>query len=384
MKFEFSTAQRIIFGNDEIHKLPQLLADFGNRYLLVVGFDAWNATPAPELLTQAKTTWLTYRVSHEPTINTIDEGVRLAREMDAEAIIGLGGGSAMDTAKAVAAMVHNPGTLLDYLEVIGAGRPLQSRSLPVIAIPTTAGTGAEVTRNAVIGSPKHRVKVSLRNNTMIPAVALVDPKMTLGLPKPITVASGLDALTQVVEPFVSVFANPVTDALCREAIRTAATALPNVHRNGDILEYREAMAFVSLIGGIALTNARLGAVHGFAGPFGGMYDAPHGAVCGRLLPAVMQMNIKKIRSQTEYGEKLKRYQQIAALIFQDAAAAPEAATDWVSELVERFEIPRLGEYGLRRNEFDDLVNKAQASSSMKGNPVRLSDEDCLEILEASI
>lgn len=384
MKFEFSTAQRIIFGPDKIQELIQILPEFGRKILLIAGFDAWDTSPVPEILNHSQTDWHAYRVDREPTIDMIDEGASLARDFNAEVIIGFGGGSAMDTAKAVAAMATNPGKLLDYLEVIGAGRPLQSSLLPVIAIPTTAGTGAEVARNAVLESPEHRVKVSLRSNAMIPTVAIVDPKLTLTVPQSITAASGLDALTQVIEPFVSISANPLTDAICLEALRMAAWALPEVYLNGRDLAARTAMAFVSLAGGIALTNARLGAVHGFAGPFGGMYHAPHGAVCGRLLPAVMRANIRAVRDQPDHEWALRRYQQVASILLGDASADAEDGADWAAEMVETFTIPRLGSYGLLPDEFGDLVDKAQAASSMKGNPIRLSNDDCLEILETSV
>jgi alcohol dehydrogenase class IV len=236
----------------------------------------------------------------------------------------------------------------------------------------------------VIGSPEHHIKVSLRSDAMIPEVAVVDPKLTLQLPQNVTASSGLDALTQVIEPYVSVSANILTDALCVQAIRAATKALPEAYHHGEHLSARESMAFASLIGGIALTNARLGAVHGFAGPFGGMYPAPHGAICGRLLPAVMRVNIRSLRGQAGNDRVLEKYQQVAAILSGISSAKPEAGVEWVSNLVEELKIPRLGSYGLTPGDFGELVQKAQAASSMKGNPIRLSVDECLEILEDSI
>lgn len=210
-------------------------------------------------------------------------------------VIGLGGGSVLDAGKAIAALVTNLGNVFDYLEVIGKGQPLVNAPLPFIAIPTTAGTGTEVTRNAVLGSPAHGVKVSLRSPMMLPSLAIVDPELTYGLPPEITASSGLDALTQLIEPFVSVKANPMTDAICREGIRHAAKSLRTVYHNGADASAREGMSLASLFGGLALANAALGAVHGFAGPLGGMLNAPHGAICAKLLPLVMEVNIKVLR-----------------------------------------------------------------------------------------
>lgn len=189
----------------------------------------------------------------------------------------------------------NGGDPLDYAEVIGHGRPLERRSLPLIAIPTTAGTGAEVTRNAVIGSPEHRVKVSLRSPLMLPEVAIVDPELTRDLPPALTASTGLDALTQLIEPLVSCRTNPLTDALCRSGIQRAARSLRRAVEHGEDLVAREDMSLASLFSGLALANAALGAVHGLTGPLGGMFEASHGALCASLLPAVMEANVRALR-----------------------------------------------------------------------------------------
>src|SRR5208282_5705063 len=225
-----------------------------------------------------------------------------------------GGGSAIDAAKAIAAMLTNKGELLDYVEIIGRGKPLTQPSAPFIAVPTTAGTGSEVTRNAVLASPEHRVKVSLRSPLMLPRVAVVDPELTYALPPAITASTGLDALTQLIEPFVCARANPMVDALCIEGIRRAARSLREVVHQNPGKSAREDMALASLFGGIALANAGLGAVHGFAGPMGGMFAAPHGALCAALLPGVMAANVAALRRRQPGGEGLRRYDEIARLL----------------------------------------------------------------------
>ena len=227
-------------------------------------------------------------------------------------IIGLGGGSAIDTGKAIAALLTNAGDPLDYLEVIGRGQALTDAPAPFIAIPTTAGTGAEVTRNAVLASPEHRVKVSLRSPLMLPRVALVDPELTYGLPPAITASTGLDALTQLIEPFVSIRANPLTDAICRDGMRRAARSLRRAYEEGTMLPPARTWP-ASLFGGLALANAGLGAVHGFAGPLGGLFPAPHGVICARLLPLIVEANVRALQERKPNTSVLQRYAEVARL-----------------------------------------------------------------------
>jgi alcohol dehydrogenase class IV len=254
----------------------------------------------------------------------------------------------------------------------------------MIAIPTTAGTGSEVTRNAVLASPEHRVKVSLRSPHMLPTVALVDPELTYSLPPQITAYTGLDALTQVIEPLVSVKANPMTDALCREAISRAAQSLLTAYQHGDDAAAREDMALVSLFGGLALANAGLGAVHGFAGPLGGMFDAPHGAICAALLPYVMATNIAALRERQPDGEGLRRYGEVARLLTRNPSAAAEDGAAWVAALCQQMAIPLLSSYGLEKGDFAVLIEKSAAASSMKGNPIALTPDEMQTILERAL
>jgi alcohol dehydrogenase class IV len=295
-------------------------------------------------------------------------------------VISIGGGSVVDTGKAIAALMTNPGDLLDYLEVIGKGKALTQASAPFIAIPTTAGTGAEVTRNAVLASPEHHVKVSLRSPLMLPRLALVDPELTYSLPPELTASTGLDALTQVIEPFVSVRANPMADAFCREGMRRAARSLRRACDDGDDASAREDMSLASLFGGLALANAGLGAVHGFAGVIGGMFDAPHGAICARLLPYVMEVNLRALEERAPEGDALHRYDEIAQILTgKDEASAMDGVT-WVRELCEALNIPPLATYGMRQADWPAVVEKSAVASSMKGNPIQLTSDEMEEIL----
>ncbi|MCX7682351.1 MAG: iron-containing alcohol dehydrogenase [Anaerolineae bacterium] len=384
MRFEFATANRIIFGPGTLNECGPLAARMGRHALVVTGRSPERAAPLLELLSAQQITSVTFPVPEEPTTDQVQEGVRIARESRCDLVIGIGGGSALDVAKAIAVLVTNKGDLFDYLEVIGRGQPLTEPGLPLIAIPTTSGTGSEVTRNAVLGSTQHRVKVSLRSYLMLPSLALVDPELTRSMPPQVTAISGLDAFTQLVEPYVSNRANVMTDALCREGIVRVARSLYRAYVCGDDMGAREDMALASLFGGLALSNAGLGAVHGFAGPLGGMFKAPHGALCGRLLPCVMAMNVRALRTRLPGSEPLRRYEEIARLLTGDPEAAAEDGVAWVERLVEQLGGPRLSAYGVTPADFPAVIEKAVRASSMQANPVALTGEDMEEVLRRAL
>jgi alcohol dehydrogenase class IV len=299
-------------------------------------------------------------------------------------VIGVGGGSVLDTGKAIAALVTNPGDLLDYLEVIGKGKPLIHAPLPYVAIPTTAGTGSEVTRNAVIESPQQNVKVSLRSPAMLPRLAMVDPELTYSLPPEITASSGLDALTQLIEPFVSIKANPMTDSICREGMYHAAHSLRRAYENGTDKEARQGMSLASLFGGLALANSALGAVHGFAGPLGGMLHAPHGALCARLLPLVMEANIEALETRQPEHPSLQRYVEVARILTDNKNATARDGVVWTKQLVDDLKIPGLSKYGMNDEKFPQAVEKTLKASSFKGNPIPLNENELREILEKAL
>lgn len=307
MQFEFATATKILFGAGRLRETGTLAKQFGSRALVVTGRHIDRAEPLVTVLAAEQVARVVFPVNGEPTTDTVLQGVQRAREEQCDLVIGFGGGSAIDAGKAVAAMLANDGDLLDYLEVIGKGQPLKQPPLPFIAIPTTAGAGAEVTRNAVLASPAHRVKVSLRSPMLLPRVALIDPELTYRLPPDVTASTGLDALTQLIEPYVSAKANPMTDALCREGVQKVATSLRRAFENGNDTAARADLSLASLFGGLALANAGLGVVHGFAAPLGGMFPAPHGAVCAALLPGAMEVNLRALQQRQPRHPALRRY-----------------------------------------------------------------------------
>ena len=383
MRFEFATATRIIFGAGTLRDAGAIARDSGRRALVVTGQNPRRAEPLLKLLRESGVAAEVFPVAGEPQVATVQAGTGLAKREQCDLVLGFGGGSAIDAGKAIAAMLANEGDLLDYLEVIGRGKSLVEPSAPFIAIPTTAGTGAEVTRNAVLVSPEHRVKVSLRSPLLLPRVALVDPELTRELPPELTASTGLDALTQLIEPYVCLRANPMTDALCREGIRRAARSLRRVFENGRDAAAREDMALARLFSGLALANAGLGAVHGFAAPIGGGFPAPHGAVCAALRPHVMEANLRAWRARQSGSEALQRYDEVARLLTGQAATADEGV-DWVRQLVTALGIPRLGRYGIAREHTAELVEKAGQASSMKANPITLTGAELAGILEAAL
>lgn len=383
MRFDFVTATKIIFGAGTLKELGTVALPFGKRALVVTGRNPDRAQAAVDLLKAQQIEVTLFPTQGEPSVETAREGVRIASVAKCEMVIGFGGGSALDTAKAIAALLTNPGDPLDYLEVIGRGQPVKNQSAPFIAIPTTAGTGSEVTSNAVLSSPEHQVKVSLRSPLMLARVALVDSMLTYSSPPNVTAESGLDALTQVIEPFTSNKANPLTDAICKEAIQRAALSLQRAYEHPNDAAAREDMAYVSLSGGLALANAKLGAVHGFAGPFGGMFDAPHGGICARLLPFVMDMNVRALHQRQPSADYLVRYETVARLLTGDDSATAEDGVKWVYRLTQSLNIPGLASYGMTEAHLSSLIEKSAVASSMQGNPIKLTPEEMREILTAA-
>ena len=384
MKFEFATATRIVFGAGAVKDTGPIAKEIGRRALVVTGRDSRRAERILAGLKSSDVGAVTFSVAGEPELETVERGTVLARTEHCELVIGFGGGSALDAAKAIAAMLTNGGGLLDYVEITGRGRPLTKSSAPFIAIPTTAGTGTEVTRNAVLASPEHKLKVSLRSPLMLARVAVVDPELTYDLPPGLTASTGLDALTQLIEPFVCNRANPMTDGLCVEGLRRAARSLRVAFSKGQDKDAREDLAVASLFGGLALSNAGLGAVHGFAGPIGGSFSAPHGAICAALLPHVMAMNLRALRRRDPNGAALHRYDEVAWWLTGDMKAKADDGVKWVRALVADLKVPHLGSFGMQREHFPELVAKAVSASSMKANPIVLTPEELTETLEQAL
>jgi len=384
MRFEFATAARIIFGAGTLSGIGPIVHGFGKRALVVHGRNSARARGLLEALSTEGVAYTCFSVPGEPTIELVSDGLKRGREFGIEVVVGLGGGSVIDAAKAIAGLSTNSGRVLDFLEVIGEGRPLARPALPCIAVPTTAGTGAEVTRNAVLASPEQHIKVSLRSAFLVPRIALVDPELTYALPKPITAFTGLDALTQLIEPFVSTRANPMTDAVCREGLRRVAPTLQRVFEQGDDAGGRCDMALGSLFGGLALANSALGAVHGFAGPLGGQFPAPHGAICAALLPHVMEINVEALTERAPDHPALHRYGEIARIVTGADSATAVDGIAWVAGLCSTLQIRGLRTYGVTEDDIPALVEKAAQASSTKGNPIALTTAEMTEALSRAL
>jgi alcohol dehydrogenase class IV len=382
MRFEFAAAGRIVFGCGVALELGAHVREFGGRGFVITG-------SRPERFGTVLESLGTiiagrFAVSGESSVDVLAEAVGQARDAECDVVVGIGGGSVIDTAKAVAALLTNRGGVMEYLEVVGEGRPLTETAAPCVAVATTAGTGAEVTRNAVLYVPDKRVKASMRSASMLPRLAVVDPDLTRSMPPEVTAATGLDALTQLIEPYVSCRANPLTDGICVEGLARAARSLRRAYEAGEDMAAREDMALASLFGGLALANAGLGAVHGFAGALGGMTGAPHGVICGRLLAHVMRANVEAMWQREPRNPAMARYDRIGRIVTGDAAATARDAIEWVGGLCEDLAMPSLADYGLTAELIPQVVEMARRASSMKGNPIVLTDEELTRILADSV
>lgn len=369
--FGLTAPARILFGRGEFAKAADLAASLGHHAFVVHG-----ATPrhAKALLDASGLETTAFACPSEPDLALLEQALDTARRAGATHVVAIGGGAAIDLGKAVAGLLNASTQPLDHLEVVGKGQPLITPPAPFMAIPTTAGTGAEATKNAVIGVPDHARKVSLRDPAMLADIALVDPALTDGTPKPVTLASGLDAITQVIEPYISSRANPLTDALCRAAIPRGLRALRKLMQTEDA-DARDDMAFVSLTGGLALANAGLGAVHGLAGVIGGRVPtAPHGAVCGALLPATLTANLAALPKDSLQARRIAEIRVSAS----EALGTADIAT-WS----RHHGLPTLTQMGISQSDHAAIAEEAQSSSSMAANPVKLPTELLQRILDAS-
>ena len=379
MQFEFATATRILFGVGRVKELGDIAASMGKNILFVSNLPEMRAAPIVSGLSTRGLRIVPLMITGEPGVSLVTKGSRLAIERGSDLVISIGGGSAIDTGKAIAALAANPGDIFDYLEVVGKGLPISSQPIPMIAIPTTSGTGAEVTRNAVISVPEQRVKVSLRSPLMLPRLAIVDPGLVFGLPPEITASTGLDALTQLIEPFVSKKANPLTDAICREGMRYIARSLYKAYETDDPVS-RQEMSLASLFGGLALANAGLGAVHGFASVLGGMYPIPHGIICARILPDVMRANLQALETRMPESPALNRYNEVAQILTGTKEADAADGITWVQKLCTRLGVSPLSDYDILTDEIPEILEKTEKASSTKANPIQLTLEELRHIL----
>ena len=385
VQFEFATATRIVFGPNSVKESVNWAKKNGARAFVITGKSRQRGEKLESILTKAAIEFTTFPVAHEPTTELLREAVTEARNFCPSCVIGFGGGSVIDTGKIVAALLTNSGQLFEYLEVIGNGEKISQRPAPFLAIATTAGTGAEVTKNGVVLSKEHGVKVSMRSPLMLPDCAIVDPLLTHSLSPAVTASTGLDALVQCLEPYVSNKANPMTDAFCQEGLKRAGRSLRKVFDNGHDEKGREDMALTSLFGGLALANAKLGAVHGFAGPLGGHLSAPHGVICAAMLPLVFSKNVELLRQLgDERKEQLKRFDGAAKLLTGQEDAKAQDGVLWIRELCEHLQVPPLAKMGLVEADIDMLAEKASRSSSMKGNPILISKKELADLLRKAM
>lgn len=371
--FELAAPTRIAFGSGVVAQAAPALAAWGaKRILLVTGKSARHRD-----VLGATESLVPFTIASEPTLEMVAEGRALARRERCDAVVALGGGSAIDAGKAIAALAGNDGELLEYMEVVGRAQPLARPGLPCVAIPTTAGTGAEVTKNSVLASTDQKVKASLRSPHLLPRLALVDPDLLDGMPNTVLAATGLDALSHLLESFVSIRANAFSLGLGREGMLRLARSLRTASEHGLVPERREDLAIASLFGGLCLANSGLGAVHGFAAPLGGTWKAPHGAVCAALLPAVVRANIAALRKREPQSPILDRYRELDQLLGQDTAT-------WTKNLRRDLGTPGLSALGVRADDIPSLVAKAKVASSMRGNPIALTDDELTEIVRESM
>ncbi|TXI61435.1 MAG: iron-containing alcohol dehydrogenase [Limnohabitans sp.] len=376
MGFMIQTPTQILFGRGMKDRAADAIAAFGPRGVLVHGANPARADWLAQDLRAKDCTVATLPCTEEPTQPILEAALVTARAFAPDWVVALGGGAVIDMGKALAALIPSPTPLMDHLEVVGRGLPLTAAPLPFIALPTTAGTGAEVTKNAVIGLPDHRRKVSLRDDRMLARLAIVDPSLTDHCPWKVTFASGLDAVVQVIEPYLSTRANDFSDAIAHPAIVRGLTALQRLSQAEESTA-RDELAWVSLCGGLALANAGLGAVHGLAGPIGGMCPAPHGAVCAVLLGPALEMNRRRADQNAQATHRLG---QVCTIIAQALGGSAETAPQTVATWVSRAGLEGLTAQGLALADHANVAEAALLASSMKSNPVPLTKSDLMWIL----
>jgi alcohol dehydrogenase class IV len=390
LNFNFYSATQIVFGRGMVQRLGELAAELGSTALLIYNGSA--ADRAATILEAAGVKVVPHRQRGEPSISDVSAAVLTARQGGCNMAVGIGGGSAIDAAKAVAGLMTNGGDVTDYMEVVGKGQKIKQPAAPWIAIPTTAGTGAEVTRNAVIGYPEKHFKASLRSEHLLPRVALVDPELGVSVSPEVTASSGSDALCQLIESYTSVNAQPMTDALALAGIPLAARSLRRALADGSDLAAREDMALAALISGITLTNVGLGAVHGFASPLGGNFPAPHGTICGVLLPHVIAANVFSARARLDDDaaarRTLERYAVVGRALVGDSKLgdtdAVESVICYTADLARDLKLPPLGQFGLTPSRISEMAALARTSSSMRSNPLVLSDAELRGALASAI
>ncbi len=384
--FKFSQLPEIHFGSGSVRKLSELLKNFGSNILLVTGKSSFrNSEWGKRVAADFNTSGINYEivtVTNEPTTTLVDKAASSYRNNFPDAVISIGGGSTLDAGKAISAIIPVTGKTWDFLEGNPDIKPHPGTKIPFIAVPTTAGTGSEATKNAVLSTTGRDtiLKRSLRHDNFVPDIAIIDPELALGCPTEVTAASGLDAITQLLEAYVSTGASVMTDALAYSGLDKAFRSIRKVAGDGNNIEARSEMAYAAMISGIVLSNAGLGAIHGYASVLGGYYEIPHGVVCGTLLGAVTRLNIRKLKFHNSHRSYLNKYIAIGKLVSVDKDKNDEYyldfLTDLLDEIVDDLKIPRLGQYGLEAVAIPAVAMK----TGIKNNPVNLDQNDLEQIL----
>lgn len=376
--FEFMTPTKIIFGAGSLqHSLP-LIRQIGYSILLVSGRNQQRAHEIVADFQQHHKRYQHVAVSSEPNITMIEETANLARRFKPDAVVAIGGGSVLDTGKALAAIIPNQGSVYDYVEVIGRNVPLKAKPLPFIAIPTTASTGSEVTKNAVLRSGQDKIKVSLRSADMMPDVAIIDPTLTYGTDLYLSGRGAMDAFTHLMEAYVCGVPNLLTDMVCEEGLSRITHSIIDGCVE-DKPQARRDLSFAAMLGGLALNNAKLGAAHGLASALGGKLAAPHSVITARLAPYVMHENIELARAYQKV-EILQRYHRIAQILTDRCNVNLEDGVLWVNMILDRLQLPTLDHFGVCQTSFEEVVRDALQSNSIKGNPLPLTEERLMGIL----
>ncbi|OBT12095.1 alcohol dehydrogenase [Vibrio sp. UCD-FRSSP16_10] len=376
--FQFMTTSKIVFGEGTLQSSLSLLNQFGYSVLLVTGKNLARSEMITAYLKSQSMRYQHISVSREPTISMVEEAALLARRFKPDMVVAMGGGSVIDMGKALSAMITNSGDLYDYVEVIGRNVPIKSLPLPMIAIPTTASTGSEVTKSAVLKSTQDKVKVSLRGPEILPTVAIVDPTLTYGTDLETSARGAMDAFTHLMEAYVCGDPNPLTDMICEEGLRKLAGSILPACRQ-DNPRARSDLSFAAMLGGMATTNAKLGAAHGLAAALGGKITAPHSVITARLAPFVMTENMRMAK-QSGRNDVLTRYRKIAQLVTENSDAHREDGVNWVNSMLEQLEVPTLSYYDAVEGPLDLIAQDAMKSVAIKGNPLPLTKDRLVDIL----
>ncbi|MGR5141234.1 iron-containing alcohol dehydrogenase [Photobacterium sp. DNB23_23_1] len=376
--FQFMTATRIIFGEGALNNSLSTLNQFGYSVLLVTGRDSVRAESLISYFKQQGMRYQQVAVHGEPLIAMVEEMAAMGRKFRPDMVLAIGGGSVLDAGKALAALIPNQGSVYDYVEVVGRNVPLQAKPIPFIAVPTTAGTGSEVSKNAVLRSAQENVKVGLRSADMLPDLAIVDPTLTYGMDPIMSGCCGMDAFTHLMESYVCGDPNPLTDMVCEEGLRRLSGAILAACEDDDP-RARSDMAFAAMLGGMALANAKLGAAHGLASSLGGRLQAPHGLITAQLAPYVMQENVLAAR-EAGRADVLNRYRQLACILTGRMNAEIIDGINWTRRTLKRLNLPSVVDYGFCNVMFDEVAEDALLSNSIKGNPLPLNKERLLSIL----